>query len=138
MPNLLAHIHIGLQAVERLSFPFLERNLGSLLLGCTSPDIRIITKGKRDETHFAPLNIQRVGEGVENLLRRYPRLRDARSLSEPTRAFLAGYISHLVADEVWVLEIYRPYFANPDPFSNRAQANLWDRALQLELDRQAR
>lgn len=135
MPNLTSHIDLALRSAIRLAQPVLESHPGPLLLGATAPDIRILTRQGREETHFAPLAVKRVGEGVEGLFRAYPRLADASRLSEPTRAFLLGYINHLVADELWILEIYQPHFARP--FANRVQADIWDRALQLELDRLA-
>ncbi|MBI2872254.1 MAG: hypothetical protein HYY00_03585 [Chloroflexi bacterium] len=135
MPNLSGHLDIALEAACRLAHPTVERHRGSFLLGCTAPDIRIITRGKRDHTHFAPLSNSTLGEGARLMFQQHPRLAGASSLSEPTRAFVAGYIAHLLADEAWIIKLYRPFFGNSEVYTDRAEGSIMDRALQLELDR---
>jgi hypothetical protein len=135
MPNLSAHLGIAKDAASRLNHPTVDRHLGAFLLGSVSPDIRIITRGKRDDTHFVNLDFQREGEGLEGLFQLHPHLAQAAALTEPTRAFIVGYASHLFADELWILELYRPFFGNRDVFQDHLRGDLMDRALQLELDR---
>ncbi|MSQ21954.1 MAG: hypothetical protein EXR53_01420 [Dehalococcoidia bacterium] len=135
MPNPTAHLDIALELSEHLSRRVIEANLGSFLLGSCAPDVRVITRGQRDDTHFAPLSNSTIGAGATNLFVAYPNLSHAAALSGPTQAFMAGYISHLVADEAWIIQIYRPYFANRDLFHDPVEANVMDRALQLDLDR---
>ena len=138
MPNLPAHFSLALQAASRVSHPVIDGHLGSFLLGSTSPDIRIMTKWGRDQTHFAPLNFEGVGDGVEGLFQAHPRLADASKVNDRTKAFISGYFSHLVADESWIVEIYRSYFLGRQIIEDQVQANIWDRALQLEMDKAAR
>lgn len=138
MPNPTAHLDIALELADQLPSPVIQANLGSFLLGSCAPDVRVITQGRRDDTHFAPLSNSSIGTGATNMLKAHPQLSRAASLSGPTQAFLVGYISHLVADEAWIIHIYRPYFANPNLFQDRAEANVLDRALQLDMDRSAR
>ena len=135
MPNLTAHLGMAKDAASRLKHPIVDRHLGAFLLGSVSPDIRIITKVKRDETHFVHLDFQSAGEGLEGLFRLHPHLAQAAALTEPTRAFMVGYASHLLADELWILEMYRPFFGNREVFQDHLLGDLMDRALQLELDR---
>ena len=137
MPNLLSHFNLGLQTLSSLGDPSMEAHLGSFLLGCTTPDIRAITKWKRDTTHFAPLSINKVGVGTEGLFHANSHLANESRLSGATRAFLAGYISHLTVDEAWIIYIYQPYFANRGLFPDPIEANVSDRALQLDLDKAA-
>ncbi len=127
-----------MELAAQLPRPVIEANLGSFLLGSCSPDIRVITRGQRDDTHFAPLSNSTIGAGASNMLKAHPHLSHAAVLSGPTQAFLAGYISHLVADEAWIIQVYRPYFANRALFNDPVEANVMDRALQLDLDRCAR
>lgn len=135
MPNLSAHFGMAKDAASRLKHPTVDRYLGAFLLGSVTPDIRIITRGKRDDTHFVQLDFQREGEGLAGLFQLHPHLAQASGLTEATRAFIVGYASHLFADELWILELYRPYFGNRDVFHDPAMGDLMDRALQLELDR---
>lgn len=136
MPNLPAHIDFAYQAAQLLGHPALETHMGYFLLGSTSPDIRIITRGQREESHFAPLDFESVGAGVEGMFEAYPGLLSHSDHDGSTRAFIAGYITHLIADERWIVDMYRPYFGNREVFEDDAIGKVMDRALQLELDRQ--
>ena len=40
-------------------------------------------------------------------------------LNAETRAFVRGYVSHLVMDEQYITGIYRPYFARHDALGGR-------------------
>ncbi len=135
MPNLSAHLGMAKDAASRLGHPTIDRYLGAFLLGSVSPDIRIITKGKRDDTHFVDLEFQREGDGLEGMFQLHPHLARGADLTEATKAFIVGYASHLLSDEIWILDLYRPYFGNRDVYHDPIQGDLMDRALQLELDR---
>ena len=137
MPNLPTHLSLASRAAHRMAHPVIDKHLGSFLLGSASPDIRIMTKWKRDQTHFAPLDIDHIGAGVEGLFLTHPGLADSSKSNDATKVFLSGYFNHLVADETWILEIYRSYFGD-QPSAGQVQANIWDRALQLDMDRAAR
>ena len=138
MPNLPTHFSFALETLAALDDSSIQANLGSFLLGSTTPDIRARTKWKRSHTHFASLSVERVGVGAEGLFRSNPDLTEAARKSPATRAFLAGYLSHLVTDETWITQIYRPYFGNRDMFPDPMKANVYDRAVQLDMDRNAR
>mgnify|MGYP001441331235 CR=1 FL=1 len=135
MPNLIAHLGIARGAAERLSSPIINQNLGPFLLGSVSPDIRIITKNRRDDTHFVDLDFRYWGAGIKGLFDAHPTLADAKNLNDATKAFIIGYASHLLVDELWVLDFYRPYFGNRDFYPDALFGDVMDRALQLELDR---
>ena len=61
-------------------------------------------------------------------------------MSPASQAFLAGYICHLAADEVWITSVFRPNFdvslKETRLTDNEVEANIWDRAMQLNMDRQ--
>ena len=140
MPNLPTHLVLANEAASKLSHPAIDAAMGTFLLGSTSPDIRIMTKWARDDTHFAPLTIEEIGAGVQGMFRKHPALADSNGggVSDATRVFLAGYITHLVADEAWILGIYRTYFDGRQEPRDRVVGNIWDRALQLDMDMAAR
>jgi len=50
----------------------------------------------------------------------------------------AGYVTHLVMDELWINTIYRPFFGVRSPLGGNLRANIMDRAIQFSLDRQKR
>ena len=135
MPNLATHIDLAQQAAGRLQHPTIEANVGHFLLGSTTPDVRAISRGSREDYHFAPLDFDEVGAGVSGLFNAYPGLRDVGEHNGQTVAFVAGYMTHLIADEVWIQDMYRPYFGNDNAFADATTANVMDRAVQLDLDR---
>ena len=71
------------------------------------------------------------------MLAAHPELRSAAGRGGPTGAFIAGYITHLIYDETWIVEMFRPYFGNSGVFADEMEGKVLDRAMQLDLDRQA-
>lgn len=136
MPNIVGHLGLALEALRRWPEPLLLDHRGAYLLGSSAPDIRAMTKQARGDTHFAPLDAPDPLAGVEGLFRAHPHLRNPDRLTPPTRAFLVGYLSHLILDQVWVVQVYRPYFGNPEVYDDSVEGNIADRALQLALDRE--
>ena len=139
MPNLPMHIYMAHQAAQQLDWGFAFDCFGSFYLGSTAPDIRAMTKWPRDRTHFAPLSVAEVGEGARRMFELHPELSDPSSLDPATRAFMLGYVSHLASDEVWITTMFRPHF-DPEPPGRRVtgsdvETHIWDRALQLDMDR---
>lgn len=135
MPNLPTHIQLAISAADRMRHSDLESNLGYFYLGSTSPDIRALTKRARSEYHFVELDFETIGTGVEAMFDAHPELMEAGEHDGPMRAFIAGYIAHLMADESYIVRMFRPYFGNPGDFETDAMAKVWDRALQLDFDR---
>ena len=133
MPNLPTHMSMAKEAAGRLSHPIIDRNMGTFLLGSTSPDIRIMTKWQRDQTHFAPLSFDKVGAGAEGMFQRHSGLADWARTSDQTKAFVSGYVTHLVSDETWIVDVYRTCFDGHSDL-DQVRADLWDRALQLDMD----
>jgi hypothetical protein len=135
MPNLPMHIYLAQHAAEELDWGFVQDHLGSCYLGSTAPDIRAMTKWDRERTHFAPLSVTEVGSGVHRMFQLYPELADQRR-SPASRSFVLGYISHLVADEVWITTMFRPNFSSDSCLAGtEVEGHIWDRALQLDMDR---
>lgn len=136
MPNLPMHIYLADQVARQLDWGSIYDHVGSFFLGSTAPDIRAMTKWPRERTHFAPLSVDEVGTGARTMLRLYPELAVNAGLSRETQAFVLGYITHLVSDEVWITSVFRPYFDSHTMITaTEVEAHIWDRALQLDLDR---
>ena len=132
------HIHLANQVAEQLELSCVFDHRGSFYLGSTAPDIRAMTKQPRALTHFAPLSVGKVGTGTANMFQMHPELTE--EMSPASQAFLAGYICHLAADEVWITSVFRPNFdvslKETRLTDNEVEANIWDRAMQLNMDRQ--
>jgi hypothetical protein len=138
MPPLTVHIASAKLVAERLREDLLDDERGSVYLGATAPDIRVITRWDRSRTHFFDLNEFADQSGVCAFLQAYPDLSRPETLSKKTAAFIAGYLTHLVMDETWINMVYRPYFGASSQLGGGLKANIMDRALQFSLDHERR
>ena len=138
MPPLGLHTVVAKEVGDRLRYHVLDDERGNLYLGSTAPDIRVITRWERGRTHFFDLSNFDEQSGVAGLFSAYPRLRETGGLGAGTVAFMAGYVTHLVMDELWINTIYRPFFGVRSPMGGDLRANIMDRAIQFSLDRQKR
>ena len=138
MPPLAIHTRIAKDTADRLRSETLDSQRGNLYLGSTAPDIRILTRWERERTHFFDIHNFDEQRCVESFLANNPALADAGSLEERTRSFIAGYLSHLVVDEMWIAALYRPFFGERSPLGGSLRANIMDRALQFSMDADTR
>ena len=120
--------------IERLGVPHLSDLVGYALLGSTTPDRRIMSEQSREETHYFRLTEDGEGDGIRRMFESCDDLREARGLTWRDRAFLVGYLSHLAADEAWIVSMYRPYFGGDGPLGTDPHHNILDRALLYSLD----
>ena len=135
MPNLPTHLKFALEVSKQLDSPIINAHLGSFLLGATIPDIRVITKVDRSVYHFVQLDFKDVGDGIDNMFKSYPTLSNFSQMDSQLQAFISGYITHLIADECWISEVFRKYFASSTVFPDINEGLILDRAMQLNLDR---
>jgi hypothetical protein len=138
MPPLGMHMTVARELAAELRSPLLLDEAGSFYLGATTPDIRVITKWDRADTHFFRLDDFSHQSGVQALLDQHPEVSSPSCLSSRSAAFMCGYITHLEMDEAWIDQIYRPCFGERSPLHGDVLANLLDRVLQFELDRRSR
>lgn len=114
MPNAQTHLAAVCALLARppiqAAFRWLadEQARAAFLLGAISPDVRALSGQAREETHFfvIPPDDPRPAQAV--MLERWPALRDTSTLQRPHAAFVAGYITHLVMDQVWVEQVVMP------------------------------
>jgi hypothetical protein len=138
MPPLALHTVVAKEIADRLGHDILDAQRGPLYLGSTAPDIRVLTSRDRRDTHFFDLSCFDEQSGVAGLLQAHPELAEIGRLRQNTVAFVAGYISHLVMDETWIRDVYRPFFGERSPMGGAVEANVMDRALQFALDTEKR
>ena len=119
-------------AAQQVDAKVLNDNMGCYLLGSTAPDVRVITRKGREPYHFAPLDFDKVGAGITGLFREHPQLAEIKH--DPTRSFMAGYMTHLTLDETWITKMYRPLFGKDGVFETEAEGAVMDRVMQMELD----
>lgn len=89
----------------------LNRQHCAFLLGNTAPDVQTISKQSREETHFFNLPIEpEAPPPWEILFGIHPTLASPQELTPAQSAFIAGYLCHLLADWLWIKNIYAPVF----------------------------
>jgi hypothetical protein len=137
MPSLGSHLASARLLGGRLAHPAIDADRGSFYLGSTAPDIRVITRLDRERYHFFELDDFESQDSVARMFEQHPSLRDSAKLDQPTRAFMAGYLTHLVMDQDYIETIYRTYFG-PAVWGDDPRGNVLDRVLQYEMDRRER
>src|SRR5689334_4102676 len=135
MPSLGQHMTRARAIAEGLGARALDEHRGLYYLGATAPDIRVLTRRDRIHTHFFDLESLEMQDSVAKMFEQYPGLRDESTVDAMTRAFLAGIITHLVLDEVFIETMYRDYFGPRSSMEGDPFANVLDRALQYEMNR---
>jgi hypothetical protein len=135
MPGLRLHLTIARQLALDVATLAIDEHRGAFYLGATTPDIRALTRWDRERTHFFRLDDFDEQSGVHRLFEQEPALRDARALDPATAVFMAGYISHLVLDEDYICQIYRPLFGERSSLSADTMADVMDKALQWDIER---
>ncbi|MCC6904365.1 MAG: hypothetical protein IT326_00885 [Anaerolineae bacterium] len=106
----LLSVHALLAAdATRRAFPWLQEDAtrAAFLLGAIAPDTRVFSNQPRESTHF--FGIPPLGPRPEAvMLDAYPAFASAAALDRPHAAFIAGYLTHLVMDYVWVEQVVMP------------------------------
>ena len=133
MPNLPTHLYIAQSALDKINDVSIRKYEAFYLLGATAPDIKALSKIPREQSHFVQVNsFTNIGDGPRLLLKQNPYIK---SVSGMYKAFWAGYISHLILDETWIIKMYRTKFAHSIDKSNHDYLQIMDRAAQLHLDK---
>ena len=134
MPPLISHMITAQRAAAQVDPALARERGGEYLLGSTTPDIRVLTRWERERTHFFALDQEAHQDSVAEFFHAHPYLRDAGVLTPETRAWVCGFFSHLIMDEVYIEQVYRPSFGLRSALGGDARANLLDRVLQYEMD----
>jgi len=136
MPPITLHMVVARRIAQELGHRDLLEQQGPFLIGSTSPDIRVLTRQDRFSTHYFDLNEHGHQDSVAAFFADHGRLAAPERLNPPTRAWASGYITHLVMDEQYITGVYRRYFADHERLGGKVRANVMDRLLQFEFDRE--
>jgi len=115
MPTPIMHLALAEEILHRDHLPPAVRRLliqqrGPFLLGHTAPDVQTVSGQARDETHFYTIPPTSDRPAHETLFAAHPQLAHAGPLPPAQAAFVAGYIAHLLLDELWLTDIFQRYF----------------------------
>lgn len=108
-------LHVGQQMLHQGDLSpaarhLLDRWQGPFLLGHTAPDVKTISGQKREESHFYTIPRTSDRPAYLVLFDTYPELARADALSPSQAAFIAGYIAHLLLDELWLDDVFQRHF----------------------------
>lgn len=134
MPHLAFHMSVARELAQQVQSPTVDADRGAYYLGSTGPDMHILSRTDRLSSHFFDLDCLDDQNSVGSFFEAHGGLKDPRCLASGTAAFVAGYLTHLVVDEVWITDIYRPFFGPESLLAGDARANIKDRILQYDLD----
>src|SRR5512136_2033482 len=109
MPLIYYHLSIASEAAEMLGNPILLDNIECYLGGSISPDAHFVGNVSRVQTHFFDLEGADEQSGPNLMFQQHPSFSDGSELAEGTRAFIVGYVCHLIVDDAWITDIYRPF-----------------------------
>lgn len=138
MPPICWHLVTVQDVARELPFASVQEHPAWFLLGATAPDIRVISPFTRVQTHFFELDAAEQQSGPARMFEEHPDLRRPPLADERHLTFIAGYLTHLVMDELWITSVYRPLFGGESPLADDARRNLLDRVVQFGMDRKGR
>lgn len=114
MPTPFTHLFIAQHLLGETELPaparaLFQTELPAYLLGSIIADQRAADNADRSVTHFYRYDRPMDEHPWRVMLATHPVLKKPRT--EAHRAFLAGYVAHLAADEYWSRHMLRPHFA---------------------------
>jgi len=115
----------------------LRAHLGAFLLGNTAVDVQSLTGQPRFDTHFYHVHGSDPLHAGATLLATYPELANPAGLNPVRAAFISGYLIHLIWDECWLQDVFRPFYLESDLWPDRLTRNIHHNALRVLVDRQA-
>ena len=115
MPTPFTHL---VAAAELLAAPelapdaraALQADWPAFLFGNTAPVVQTISGQPRAATHFFSVPLRDAHAAGPKLLASYPALAVRAALPPAQAAFICGYLAHLVFDQLWVRDLFEPYF----------------------------
>ncbi len=116
MPTPFFHLYIADQVISGDGLPsslksLLAQERAAFLLGSTAPDVQSVSGQERFATHFFRLPFHDEDPFPWDLVQsKNPELSRPQHLPAAQAAFIAGYLCHLQADWLWVMEIFLPNF----------------------------
>lgn len=108
---------------------------GAFLLGVIAPDVQSVSGQPREATHFFTLPPTDPRPAHQVMLAEYTALARARQLPPAQAAFIAGYLSHLKLDELWIAHVFGPCFGLGAKWGTFRERLLAHNVLRTWLDR---
>lgn len=115
MPTPFTHLVVAARLLEDARVPAdvraaLADECGAFLLGSIAADARVSSGLLRENTHFYAYDRPITEHPWRVMLAQYPALWQPKTLAQ--RVFVAAYVAHLALDELWSVQVVRPYFGD--------------------------
>jgi hypothetical protein len=114
----------------------LQAELPAFLFGNTAPDVQTISGQPREATHFFRVPMQAGPRAELHMLSSHPILADRSALPAAQAAFLAGYLAHLVFDQLWIRDIFEPFFGEEPAWGSFRERLYLHNVLRADVDAQ--
>ena len=88
----------------------LQAEWPAFLFGNTAPDAQTVSGQPREATHFFRVPMQTAQPAGPQMMASYPALSVRPALPAAQAAFIAGYLAHLEFDQIWIRDIFQPFF----------------------------
>ena len=124
--------------LDRHANQFLADHRPAFLFGNTAPDVQTVSGQARRSTHFFSIPIRDNIPAEDLIFTRYSSLAQSEHLPEDQVAFLAGYIAHLLLDQLWIKQIFQPYFGDNTNRKTFQHQLFLHNILRVYLDRRDR
>jgi len=109
--HLLAASHLLEQSAIRKNVPWLFDDAlvqAAFFFGAIAPDAHIFSEQPRESTHFFSIPPQPGVTSPRSMFEQWPTISDPTDLSPSACALVAGCITHLLLDEIWVEDVVLP------------------------------
>ena len=114
----------------------LQAELPAFLFGNTAPDVQTISGQPREATHFFGVPLRAAPPGGLQMLASYPALASRAALPAAHAAFIAGYLAHLVFDQLWIRDIFEPFFGEEPAWGSFRERLYLHNVLRADVDAQ--
>lgn len=105
--------------------------------GQIAPDFSFISDLRRSETHFYDIPLTRADDPIGKMLTAHPELNGRQLSPSAQKLFIAGYLTHLLYDQLWFLHIITPHFWNNEGLGEPQYRHLIHLLLQAAHDNRA-
>jgi Zinc dependent phospholipase C len=139
MPTPFTHLAAASEILAHPALPpataaALRAELPAFLLGNTAPDVQTVSGQSRQATHFFSVPLNGAPPAGPQMLARYPGLAQCSALPATQAAFLAGYLAHLIFDQLWISDIFEPHFGEAPTWGNFRERLYLHNALRAHWD----
>lgn len=115
MPSPFTHLRLAERVIRKPKLPHDQRALlseyrGAYLFGHTAPDFVSRAGRSREESHFFRVPMMDRRPAHLRALEEHPELHPDEIADGQTKSFVAGYLCHLWVDQLWISNLFEPYF----------------------------